>query len=207
MFKDIPHSAHEEDTHRRIINAALEEFTHHGFKGTSTRAISERAGVNEVTLFRHFGSKVEMLKEAVEDAVKQMKVPTEIEEYLRLPFREGFRQLLRDYLMQLTSRSEILMLGMTESFSHSEVVSSLVIFFSKMRSLLIYYFEQMHAQGRMKEADYPLLTQAIISTLHATPVMRKRAPQEVTSNLTDERVLAMLVDLTARAYSLEEQNV
>ena len=56
----------------------------------------------------------------------------------------------------------------------------------------------------MKEADYPLLTQAIISTLHATPVMRKRAPQEVTSNLTDERVLAMLVDLTARAYSLEE---
>ena len=201
---EIPRSVHEEDTHQRILNAALEEFTVHGFKGTSTRAISERAGVNEVTLFRHFGSKVEMLKEAVEDAVKQMRVPTGIEEYLRQPFRDGFGRLLKDYLLQLTSRSDILMLGMTESFSHPQVVSTLTLFFGTMRNLLIYYFEQMHAQDRMRQTDYPVLTQTIISTLHATPVMRKRAPRDVTSHLTDERVLAMLVDLVARAYSLEE---
>jgi AcrR family transcriptional regulator len=198
------HSVHEEDTHRRILNAALEEFTHHGFKGTSTRAISERACVNEVTLFRHFGSKVEMLKEAVEDAVLQMRVPTEIEAYITMPFRDGFGLLLKDYLMQLTNRSDILMLGMTESFSHLVVVSALVHFFSKMRTLLIDYFVEMNTQGRMKQADYPVLTQSIISTLHATPVMRKRAPAEVTANLTDERILAMLVDLVASAYSLEE---
>ncbi len=201
---DNPHSVHEEDTHQRILNAALEEFTIHGFKGTSTRAISERAGVNEVTLFRHFGSKVEMLKEAVEDSVRQMRVPTKIDEYLRLTFQEGFGQLLKDYLLQLTSRSDILMLGMTESFSHPEVVAALLQFFGNMRSLLIYYFEQMQAQGRMSQADFPVLTQTIISTLHATPAMRKRAPKIVTEHLSDERVITLLVDLVTRAYSLEK---
>jgi AcrR family transcriptional regulator len=41
----------------RILEAAARVYARHGFKGTTTRAIAIEAGVNEVTLFRTFGSK------------------------------------------------------------------------------------------------------------------------------------------------------
>jgi AcrR family transcriptional regulator len=45
-----------EDTRERILVAAREIFEHNGTRGTTTREVAERAGVNEATLFRHFGS-------------------------------------------------------------------------------------------------------------------------------------------------------
>lgn len=50
------------DTKNRILTAATELFAERGYAGASTRAISERAGVNEVTLFRHFENKAGILR-------------------------------------------------------------------------------------------------------------------------------------------------
>jgi AcrR family transcriptional regulator len=48
-------------THQRLLQAAKELFTRQGITQTTTRQIAEVAGVNEVTLFRHFGSKPGLL--------------------------------------------------------------------------------------------------------------------------------------------------
>ena len=50
-----------EATRERIISAALDLFSREGYSRTSTRGIAKEAGVNEVTLFRHFGSKKNLL--------------------------------------------------------------------------------------------------------------------------------------------------
>lgn len=50
------------DTGAAILDAAAELFATHGYASTTTRAIAERAGVNEVTLFRRFGSKLGVLE-------------------------------------------------------------------------------------------------------------------------------------------------
>lgn len=55
-----PHAGVEE-TRARIIAAARELFERNGTRGTTTREVAERAGVNEATLFRHFGSKRALL--------------------------------------------------------------------------------------------------------------------------------------------------
>lgn len=44
-----------------ILQAAAELFGQRGYQGTTTAAIAERAEVNEVTLFRRFGSKQGLL--------------------------------------------------------------------------------------------------------------------------------------------------
>lgn len=49
-------------TAQRILDAAARLFAERGYAGTTTRAIAEAAGVNEVTLFRHFESKRGMLR-------------------------------------------------------------------------------------------------------------------------------------------------
>ena len=50
----------------RILEAAARVFEEHGTRGATTRRIAEAAGVNEVTLFRHFGTKEKLLRAAVE---------------------------------------------------------------------------------------------------------------------------------------------
>lgn len=50
----------------RLLDAALELVIERGVRGATTRAIAERAAVNEVTLFRTFGSKGELIAAAFE---------------------------------------------------------------------------------------------------------------------------------------------
>ena len=49
----------------RILQAAAKVYAIHGWRGATTRRIAEAAGVNEVTLFRQFGSKEALLEAAM----------------------------------------------------------------------------------------------------------------------------------------------
>jgi len=51
----------------RILEAAARVYSKHGFRGATTRLIAAEAGVNEVTLFRTFGSKGALLDAVLEE--------------------------------------------------------------------------------------------------------------------------------------------
>ena len=48
------------DRRRQILAVAMELFARRGFRGTTTRQIAERAGVNEAIVFRHFPRKEDL---------------------------------------------------------------------------------------------------------------------------------------------------
>jgi outer membrane protein TolC len=54
-----------EPTRQQIIDAAAKVYAELGFRGATTRKIAEVAGVNEVTLFRTFGSKANLIDEVI----------------------------------------------------------------------------------------------------------------------------------------------
>ncbi|HET6275887.1 MAG TPA: TetR/AcrR family transcriptional regulator [Candidatus Cybelea sp.] len=54
-------SASTDQTRERILTAAREVIGRKGKRGATTREIAEVAGVNEATLFRHFGTKESLL--------------------------------------------------------------------------------------------------------------------------------------------------
>lgn len=61
-------------TREHILEAAARLYGEHGFRGTTTRRIAQEAHVNEVTLFRLFGSKTALLLEALRvHAVEQTR--------------------------------------------------------------------------------------------------------------------------------------
>lgn len=53
----------KESTRAALQRAALELFAERGYEATPTAEIADRAGVSEMTLFRHFGSKSAFLVE------------------------------------------------------------------------------------------------------------------------------------------------
>jgi AcrR family transcriptional regulator len=48
-----------------LLAAAARVYAEAGYRGATTRRIALAAGVNEITLFRHFGSKDSLLREAL----------------------------------------------------------------------------------------------------------------------------------------------
>jgi AcrR family transcriptional regulator len=56
------------NTRQRLLKAATEVFARDGFQGATTREIARVASVNEVTLFRHFTSKNQLLGAVISQA-------------------------------------------------------------------------------------------------------------------------------------------
>lgn len=82
-------------TRQRLVQAALQLFAAQGITETKTRQIAELAEVNEVTLFRHFGSKHGLLLAVIEDA----QVFTQLSEALgqQAELISSASQALKDY--------------------------------------------------------------------------------------------------------------
>lgn len=59
----------------RLLDAAARVYAETGYRGATTRRIAQEAGVNEITLFRHFGSKTTLIIEAVRQANLRSNCP------------------------------------------------------------------------------------------------------------------------------------
>jgi AcrR family transcriptional regulator len=96
------------DNRSRIIEAAARVYAAHGYRGATTRRIAEEAGVNEVTLFRQFGSKSALLDAMVEECLGMRhvglpEVPNDPEAELTLWVTAHMRDLVakRDLLQHV----------------------------------------------------------------------------------------------------------
>ena len=97
----------------RILDAAARVYAELGFRGATTRRIADVAGVNEVTIFRIFGSKAKLMAEAVSprpepDAFARLpNAPVDPEAELsawivgQLEFLRGRRNLIRRTMSDL----------------------------------------------------------------------------------------------------------
>jgi len=55
-------------TRESLLDVTARLYSEHGWRGTTTRRIAAAAGLNEVTLFRQFGSKESLLLQAIRHA-------------------------------------------------------------------------------------------------------------------------------------------
>lgn len=80
---------------QRLIQAALELFAAQGVTATTTRQIAERAEVNEVTLFRNFGSKHALLLAVIEESAIFIRIGQTLVQQTNQT--SSIHQALKDY--------------------------------------------------------------------------------------------------------------
>ena len=89
----------------RIIAAARELFHRHGLRSIGVEAIAEAAGSNKMTLYRHFGSKDDLILACLQESADEMETmwhrlsidhPGEPLEQVRGWVREGAHCVLED---------------------------------------------------------------------------------------------------------------
>lgn len=106
------------DSREKILQAALRVFGEAGYLGATTRRIAQEAGVNEVTIFRHFGSKDELIREAIRcghERIDALSLPAEPVD----PERE-LAEWSRDQMAEMYGMRSVIRACMGESETHEE---------------------------------------------------------------------------------------
>jgi AcrR family transcriptional regulator len=106
----------------QLLDAAVRLYAEAGYRGATTRRIASAAGVNEITLFRHFGSKDALIREAISRAGSS-SVPELLPEHPRDPARE-LGEWARAHITELRERRALIRTCMGEIEEHPGVFSS-----------------------------------------------------------------------------------
>jgi len=105
----------------QLLEAAARLYAEAGYRGATTRRIAGEAGVNEVTLFRHFGSKDALIREAITQA--GLTAVTELLPQIpRDPFRE-VRDWAKAHIAELRERRSLIRMCMGEIEQHPGIFS------------------------------------------------------------------------------------
>jgi AcrR family transcriptional regulator len=110
-------------TQDSLIKAAYELFSEQGYSKTTTKEISERAGVAELTLFRHFQTKQNVYKAVYMRYSPIQKVEQGLLEIEHLPFQEGLQYIINLLIQHMKDNRQFIILVTQEAPSIPEVQS------------------------------------------------------------------------------------
>jgi AcrR family transcriptional regulator len=160
-----------------ILEAAARIFGEHGYRGATTRRIALEAGVSEVTLFRQFGTKDALLREALGPSSRRLQVA-------RLPETPGNveRELVgwcAAYLRQLRAARRLIRKSMGESVDRPGVARRAAALPTAATRVLREYLQKASRQ-RLLPAEFDVTAAATVLTgvLFADAMGRDLMPGE-----------------------------
>lgn len=187
-------SQDSDDTRQRILQAAARLFAEKGYARTTTRALANAAGVNEVTLFRHFGSKQELFS-AVVNAYAGPALSATIAEQLSGEYRQDLLAMGKLVLQALLERWEAMRLMMCEAEHFPEVRQVLAENPRHLRRVLAGYLRQQIAAGRLRPLHAEVAAQAFWGMFFAYTFSQWLLDEPLDPALSTEEIVAQFVDI------------
>ncbi|HTJ77526.1 MAG TPA: TetR/AcrR family transcriptional regulator [Rariglobus sp.] len=163
------------DTRDRILAAAARIFARNGLTGATTRAIAHEAGVNEVTIFRHFKSKDRLLSAVVGQNFGTSALPVAIEPPVAthdlkadlIALAQTYEKLLTDNLPLVRT-----MLGEIHHHHRDHERQVFKAIFRPLKAALIDRLESARNNGDLKSDTKPALLADLFSGMLFTGVLR-----------------------------------
>ncbi|MBE5107518.1 TetR/AcrR family transcriptional regulator [Bacillus thuringiensis] len=141
------------NTSERIIEAFLELFRTYGYKGTTTRSISELAGVNEVTIFRNFGSKKNIMEKAVESLSRDMELDKLMPGEMTWNLEDDLLCIAEGYLAYIEKLKDLILISFQEAEMFPELKEKIALIPKQLKESLVSYFIEMSKKGKIIETD------------------------------------------------------
>lgn len=173
MIAESTVKAGVEETRGRILAATRELYAAHGSRGTTTREVAARAGVNEATLFRHFGTKVQLLT-AMLDHYSAIPAFPEMLERVRsfATIEEQLRELGRSCVESMKHKEDLIKVSMAEELTNPDGHTCAWQAPSAARERLSEYFGEKVADGTLR--GEPRMLARIFMSLFFSFVMSRK---------------------------------
>ncbi|MEJ6480976.1 TetR/AcrR family transcriptional regulator [Nostoc punctiforme UO1] len=145
-------------TRTRLIEAASQVFASLGVQGATTREIARVAGVNEVTLFRHFASKEQLLGAVIKNALALQTEALAYPEAWTQDLKIDLRQYAHLYNTMLEAQEDLIRTFIGEAKRHPEAAKQVIQEAAEpLREKLVAYLESSQKLGtvRVDLAPFP----------------------------------------------------
>jgi AcrR family transcriptional regulator len=113
------------DTRERLLDTALTLISEKGYLGTTTREIAFRAGVTEITLFRHFGSKENLFQSILNQYTFLPRLKEMLPDIEGKNLREALCEVGETFFETLQERRQLVRIMLSEINVYPEKVRSL----------------------------------------------------------------------------------
>ena len=193
-----------DDTRQRILKAAARVFSEKGYARATTRALSAAAGVNEVTLFRHFGSKQNLFASVMEQ-FGGPAVTTALEAHLTGDCSQDLRTVGIHLLNLLLERGDALRLMLCEASHFPEVQAVMVQNPRQIRRMLASYISRQIEQGRLRPLHPEATAQAFSGMLFAYAIARGMLDDSIEPELTTEELVAQFVEIFMNGVMIRDE--
>jgi TetR/AcrR family transcriptional repressor of mexJK operon len=180
MLHDITPARSPEETRNRILAATRVLFAKKGRRGTTTREIAELAGVNEATLFRHFGSK-DALIESCADHYCQAVELQELLDGLSGDVDSDLRQIAAALTDRMTQIRDLIIMSLAEEELDSPVGDAAWRAPFAIHRLLGEYMGKRVASGEM-QGDPLMLARFFMGMIFARVIGSKKFPDNANTS-------------------------
>lgn len=132
----------------KLMQAALSLMAEKGYNGVSTKEIAAEAGVSEMTLFRNFGSKPNLLDEAIDRFYYTGAMETIFAERLMWDLRSDLRLIAETY-HEIMNRNRTWIRVVLQEAELSAAREKAQKHPRQLRELLTNYFTGMMEKGKL----------------------------------------------------------
>lgn len=187
-------------TSERIITAFIELFRDYGYKGTTTRAIAERAGVNEVTIFRHFGNKKGIMDAVMQSISYSPFLEKIINENMTWELEHDLWIIASEYHKYMESIEDLVLISFKEAGLYPELNELIVQFPKQIKEHLILYLNEMNHKGKLIKTNIEFQAMNFIWMNFGYFISKSRFGDQLISN-SKEDFLNNSVKLFARGLT------
>jgi AcrR family transcriptional regulator len=188
-----------EEIRNRILAAAARVYAQHGFRGATTRLIAGDAGVNEVTLFRTFGSKAELLQAMLMSHVTATAVPVIIDD--GADPRRALTEWCATVLEYLRRHAHLIRKTIAEAEERPDAACAACEGTNSAAASLVLYVERLRDAGQADtDADLQTAVSMLMSALFGDALYRDVMPTSFPQPVEDAP--AKYVETFMRAVGL-----
>ena len=197
--------AEELDRRTQILEAAFEEFSEKGFKGTTVKSIAEAARLQSpALLYWYFSDKEALFREVLASKVPVVRAVSDPERLLDLPPEEALPMLGRAYFAFERMDTRALKLTIGEAVRRPEVAEMFIKSGpGRVLDFLKNYLERQIEFGRLRPHDVRSSARAFIGMLMPQLAGKLFFPALVEDGLTDDEHLKAAVELFLRGLRSE----
>ena len=153
-------------TKEKILTAAMSLVSEKGYLGATTREIARTAGVTELTLFRHFGSKENLFELCVENRSFLPDLREILPGLDGLPYEEALQVLGTRFLLSLKTRKPMVMIMQSEMARYPVKMRRMYgHLMDETLKTLAAYFTALQKRGALREFPAELAARMYLGML------------------------------------------
>jgi len=152
-------------TRQKLCEAAIELFSKDGYDAVSTKKIAEVAGVSEMTLFRHFGTKTKLYEDAYDAYVYQPNFETLFERGLKGDVEIDLLRIGHVYLDALYMNKALILMEIRSKSVESGDRPLLTKAPVRLKKAIIAYLDCLKSEGIINNDDTEMIAVSFISNI------------------------------------------